>query len=496
MRESLQKLRESNGSSEGDDSNSAAAVSKWLQHVSSVLRGAATVAESLLLDFPVLVHCSDGWDRTSQITSLSQMLLEPYYRTVDGFLMLLEKEWISFGFQFGERLGPMTDKNTSPVFTQFLDCVWQLINQFPTEFEFSSGLLEVIIMCAYSGFFSSFRQNCEWKRCEELSRHAGSTLNTSFSIVHFSSVFTYIHILLASDIGALLINPRYRKEHCDVKYLHPRCGVEDLFVWNQGLMPRSFNCFSQGGGRTILSKLECDALSSSSHSSLLSEWTMLLKHVPLGIGNRFDVVNGQHHGPLLTVQTPHKCSRQSERIPFLKTFLSSSYEQISGSNGDASAIIRIQIWYRAFFAFRKYAAGMNVDKLSIKVRKIVNQLLQLYCRSRFKEAISKYVVKKKIISAIITDLVEFVMTTCDEMQRTCSDLITYEENTVRGTAASEDLTERDSDFESDDERVRASIRSSSNDSFGLSKVKSSKGNITSSFFSKISKGFHMSKKEK
>lgn len=34
---------------------------------------------------PVLVHCSDGWDRTSQLASLAQLLLDPYYRTIEGF---------------------------------------------------------------------------------------------------------------------------------------------------------------------------------------------------------------------------------------------------------------------------------------------------------------------------------------------------------------------------------------------------------------------------
>ncbi|CAF4447663.1 unnamed protein product, partial [Adineta steineri] len=29
----------------------------------------------------VLVHCSDGWDRTAQLTSLSMLMLDPYYRT-------------------------------------------------------------------------------------------------------------------------------------------------------------------------------------------------------------------------------------------------------------------------------------------------------------------------------------------------------------------------------------------------------------------------------
>ena len=32
-----------------------------------------------------LVHCSDGWDRTAQLTSLVQLMMDPYYRTTEGF---------------------------------------------------------------------------------------------------------------------------------------------------------------------------------------------------------------------------------------------------------------------------------------------------------------------------------------------------------------------------------------------------------------------------
>lgn len=48
----------------------------------------------------VVVHCSDGWDRTAQLTSLAMLMLDSYYRTIRGFEVLLEKEWLSFGHRF------------------------------------------------------------------------------------------------------------------------------------------------------------------------------------------------------------------------------------------------------------------------------------------------------------------------------------------------------------------------------------------------------------
>ena len=37
----------------------------------------------------MLVHCSDGWDRTAQTCALISLLIDPYYRTLHGFMVLL-----------------------------------------------------------------------------------------------------------------------------------------------------------------------------------------------------------------------------------------------------------------------------------------------------------------------------------------------------------------------------------------------------------------------
>ncbi|KAG8144615.1 hypothetical protein E2320_013092, partial [Naja naja] len=51
-----------------------------------VLTGAIQVADKVSSGkSSVLVHCSDGWDRTAQLTSLAMLMLDSYYRTVVGF---------------------------------------------------------------------------------------------------------------------------------------------------------------------------------------------------------------------------------------------------------------------------------------------------------------------------------------------------------------------------------------------------------------------------
>ena len=87
------------------------AKSGWLKHIAALLEGASLIARQVaVLLSHVLIHCSDGWDRTGQLSSLAQLLLDPYYRTIDGFIVLIEKDWLAFGHMFAERAGSLASE--------------------------------------------------------------------------------------------------------------------------------------------------------------------------------------------------------------------------------------------------------------------------------------------------------------------------------------------------------------------------------------------------
>ncbi|XDA80003.1 hypothetical protein R6Z07F_009995 [Ovis aries] len=172
MRSSLQKLLEVNGTKglSVNDFYSGLESSGWLRHIKAVMDAAIFLAKAIEAESAsVLVHCSDGWDRTSQVCSLGSLLLDPYYRTIRGFMVLIEKDWISFGHKFSERCGHLDGdpKEVSPVFTQFLECVWHLTEQFPQAFEFNEAFLLQIHEHIHSCQFGNFIGNCQKER-EEL----------------------------------------------------------------------------------------------------------------------------------------------------------------------------------------------------------------------------------------------------------------------------------------------------------------------------------------
>jgi len=141
----------------------------WYETIILILKAGFQIYYSIKEEKTVLIHCSDGWDRTSQLSALSQILLDKYYRTLEGFIVLIEKDWLSFGHQFRLRNGfcPKEKRDEfSPIFLQWLDCIYQIIEQNCSKFEFNINLLTFIAENLYCGKYGTFLFNSEKERKE------------------------------------------------------------------------------------------------------------------------------------------------------------------------------------------------------------------------------------------------------------------------------------------------------------------------------------------
>ncbi|KAM3939619.1 phosphatidylinositol-3,5-bisphosphate 3-phosphatase MTMR3 isoform 3-T3 [Leptodactylus fuscus] len=198
---------------------------KWLQHLSMLLKSSSLVVHALDRDQrPVLVHCSDGWDRTPQIVALSKLLLDPYYRSIEGFQVLVETEWLDFGHKFADRCGHgenSEDLNERcPVFLQWLDCVHQLQRQFPCSFEFNEAFLVKLVQHTYSCLFGTFLCNNAKERSE---KHIQERTCSVWSLLRAGNR-SFKNLLYSSQSETVL---------------YPVCHVRNLMLWSAVYLPGS-----------------------------------------------------------------------------------------------------------------------------------------------------------------------------------------------------------------------------------------------------------------
>jgi myotubularin-related protein 6/7/8 len=275
MRDSLNKVIEALGESEalaasvsGDLPGTNDAVvpvdrqalrrSGWLRHQVAILEGTLIIVRNVHVNHShVLIHCSDGWDRTSQLSAVSQLCLDPYYRTTRGFQVLVEKDFVSFGHRFLDRCGHLSSekfflapvdggggadvaqalfasvqnrfvgnhhiKETSPVFHQFLEVVHNIQRQFPARFEFNELLLRDLHTHLYSCQFGNFLFNSERDRREG----AADTVSVWDYLNSEPQAEKYIN----PEYNPALDDPTSRAPNADQGVLFP--NPKDVRFWHE-----------------------------------------------------------------------------------------------------------------------------------------------------------------------------------------------------------------------------------------------------------------------
>ena len=143
--------------------------SGWPNFIYGIIRASRNIAYSVRQGYSVLIHCSDGWDRCSQLTAFSQLLIDPYFRTIRGYMTLIEKDFLFFGHQFKLRNGYYSkeehnENQSSPILLQYLDATHQLMVQYPMYFEFNMKFLLFIANSINCGLYGTFLYNNEKER--------------------------------------------------------------------------------------------------------------------------------------------------------------------------------------------------------------------------------------------------------------------------------------------------------------------------------------------
>ncbi len=152
-------------------------------------------------------------------------MLDPHYRTIEGFAVLVEKEWLAFGHKFAQRHGHGTfsakfkDSQRAPIFLQFIDTVWQLMQQFPTSFEWNERFLTVVLDSVYGCIFGTFLCNTDQER-RKLYQVIDQTV----------SVWSYVLARRGEFVNPLFDERRNREGQVSLKLL-PRTGEQQLQVW-------------------------------------------------------------------------------------------------------------------------------------------------------------------------------------------------------------------------------------------------------------------------
>ena len=126
----------------------------------------------------MLFQCETGADICAMITSLAALLLDPFYRSIYGFALLVERQWLHHASSIGWKASNNTE--LAAPFIVFIDCVWQLLSHFPQSINFNEDFLLLIINSLYSARFGTFLCSSEKQRIK-------------YKVEKGPSIWAYVH---------------------------------------------------------------------------------------------------------------------------------------------------------------------------------------------------------------------------------------------------------------------------------------------------------------
>lgn len=200
---------------------------QWPQYEARYLREAHRVV-TVMRDQKGIVILQNGGpehDDDYLLVSLVQILIDPYFRTIEGFCKLIDKDWVQYSFPFFTRMGHSVDEKhvhqprgkaekekdktkgqervqwtrNLPCFEMFLNCVWQLLQMEPTAFEFTEDFLLFLLDSLYDRRFGTFFFDTEERRLE-------------FGIDKKAlSIWSYVLLLRPSQFNNQFFDPADRK---------------------------------------------------------------------------------------------------------------------------------------------------------------------------------------------------------------------------------------------------------------------------------------------
>ncbi|CAG4955668.1 unnamed protein product [Parnassius apollo] len=221
--------------------------SRWLRYVANCLAFADDAASHLTANVTVVLQEGDGVDYCAVVSCLTQLLIDPYFRTISGFQSLIQKEWIALGHPFCDRLGlprPGPGRESpvaAPVFLLFLDCAWQLLQQFPAAFQFTDTYLVTLWDCVHNHLFDTFLFNCPRDRDLAVSKNFtprpvwdwGEQFSEQDKALFYNPLYMISKPIpmTAQRLSMPAGSWRNSKQADDTERLRPCCSVAGVELW-------------------------------------------------------------------------------------------------------------------------------------------------------------------------------------------------------------------------------------------------------------------------